>query len=334
MVRTLPLCYLAKAHMHPHSRRTWVRPSCRFIPAVLVLLRLRGRTSEASAHLPIRRGFGLGSGDGSREVSPQPSSKRVSFHAVTGPSRHSRGLPVVLSRCITLTDGAFRTPSLSRLTNILHLSDPPSSPPSSPTFLASTEMVAPAGLEPARIRPHRAAPSCRRTPTLTERNGTTQPPATCVPPHRVHSAERNAIGQRPRSTDAVLTGRRPTSPALTRDSHPLGTRICCARLCPFGRTLNPLPKKQGKSSVFLHGALCGARHQGVAPDKKKDKGYERDLRKRCGLRDHNAYPNTGVGRRFGQGDFPSGFPLDLRVKETRARLTACTGTKEQHRVLT
>ena len=202
-------------------------------------------------------------------------SNCVSFHAVTGPSRHSRGLPVVLSRCITLIDGAVPNSVFS-----------PDSPTSSisPSLrfssIASTEMVAPAGLEPARIRPHRAAPSCRRTPTLTERNGTTQPPAACVPPHRVHSAERNAVGQRPRSTDAVLTGRRPTSPALTRDSHPLGTRICCARLCPFGRTLNPLPKKQGKSSVFLHGALCGARHQGVAPDKKKDKGYERDLRKR------------------------------------------------------
>ena len=139
-------------------------------------------------------------------------------------------------------------------------------------------MVAPAGLEPARIRPHRAAPSCRRTPTLTERNGTTQPPATCVPRHRVHSAERNAISQRPRSTDAVLTGRRPTSPALTRDSHPLGTRICCARLCPFGRTLKASPLRQPKSSVFLHGALCGCGTKASLPIKRRIK----DMKGTCG----------------------------------------------------
>lgn len=181
-------------------------------------------------------------------------SKRVSFHAVTGPSRRSRGLPVVLSHCITLIDGA--------VPNSVHSPDSPTSPPLRSTIISttviSTEMVAPAGLEPARIRPHRAAPSCRRTPTLTERNGTTQPPATCVPHHRLHSAERNAISQRLRPTDAVLTGRRPTSPALTRDSHPLGTRICCARLCPFdGRSTRCLKSRASLPFSFT-GRCAGA----------------------------------------------------------------------------
>lgn len=146
--------------MHPHSRRTWVRPSCRFIPAVLVLLRLRGRTSEASAHLPIRRGFGLGSGDGSREVSPQPSSKCVSFHAVTGPSRHSRGLPVVLSRCITLIDGA--------VPNSVHSPDSPTSSISPILLHRLHRNGRPGG---ARTRTHPATSGSTVVPTYSDSHG-------------------------------------------------------------------------------------------------------------------------------------------------------------------
>ena len=209
---------------------------------------------------------------------------RVSHHSacLSTPSQvhpSKRSETSCLSSCPAVSPyGAGRSEPrlLSRLANILHLSDSPTSPPSSPPKWSPRRGSNPHAS--GHIGQHRRADVLRLS-----RSGTVQlshlPPAFHI--HRVHSAERNAYSQRPRSTDAVLTGRRPTSPALTRDSHPLGTRICCARLCPFGRTLNPLPKKQGKSSVFLHGALCGARHQGVAPDRKKDKGYERDLRKRC-----------------------------------------------------
>lgn len=42
----------------------------------------------------------------------------------------------------------------------------------------------------------------------------------------------------------------------------------------------------------------------------------------------------GRGQGGVDGDFPLGFPLDLRVKEARAHLSACTGTKEQTSRLT
>lgn len=110
-----------------------------------------------------------------------PKSVCVSFHAATGPSRCPRA--ACLSSC-----------------------------------LRSPKMVVPAGLEPACIRPHRAAPSCRHTPIRTGRNGT--------------SRQRLSPGQI-RACSAANPGLLPTSPALAHGSHPLGTRICCARLCPF-----------------------------------------------------------------------------------------------------
>lgn len=110
------------------------------------------------------------------------------------------------------TDGAFRTPSLSRLTNILHLSDSPTSPPSSPTFLASTEMVPRAGLEPARaalLRSHQRADVAGISPAGTGKLN-----------------RRRAI-----YCGAAVC----TIPALARDSRLLGTRICCARLAWYLR---------------------------------------------------------------------------------------------------
>jgi len=55
---------------------------------------------------------------------------------------------------------------------------------------------------------------------------------------------------------------------------------------------------------------------------------------RDGLRDPRAYPNTGAEQGGIDGYFPLDFPFRFGLKETRAHLTACTGTKEQTSQLT
>lgn len=97
--------------------------------------------------------------------------------------------------------------------------------------LCPTEMVAPAGLEPARDRPHKEAPSRLHTPSLTERNGTIQPPATGVPHHRLHRGAKS----RAKSPLHLCSTDRPNAyisrPASRR--LPFGVRISCARLLPL-----------------------------------------------------------------------------------------------------
>lgn len=166
----------------------------------------------------------------------------------------------------------------------------------SPTFLASTEMVAPAGLEPARIRPHRAAPSCRHTPNLTERNGTSH--GRLCPAARTH----------------ISTARLPDLRYLSRPD---------TRLPPFGdsdllrtalllrRTLKASLCRLPKSSVFLHGALCGSDTKASLPIKRRIK----DMKGACGsdARGHDRaagssrLPCTGAGRAESTGTFRCTF---------------------------
>lgn len=195
------------------------------------------------------------------------------------PRRHRSILPFEQLACRPVA--TFITLPGRGVPNPAPCPDSPTSPPS-PTFLISTEMVAPAGLEPARVQPHRAAPSCRRTPTLTERNGTIQPPATCVPRSSgSFRGEKCHISQRPRSTDAVLDrpktyiSRPDTRLPPFRDSDLLRTALL------LRTDAQGIASKAAQVFRFPSRGAVQGRHQGIAPDKKKDKGYERDLRKRC-----------------------------------------------------
>lgn len=157
---------------------------------------------------------------------------------------------------------------------------------SSTTYASSVNLIAPAGLEPARGRLHREAPSRLHAPNRTERNGTTRPPAVRFPHHGPHGGAK-LQEKVSANAHAVLAGPNAyiSRPASRR--HPLGVRICCARLLPSsgGSTFHGYLTVRMSIRLASRGVYHGAppAQRGGAPDRKKDKGEERRLRKRDAL---------------------------------------------------
>jgi hypothetical protein len=144
------------------------------------------------------------------------------------PRRH-RSIPLLRLACRPVSGKARVFPRRHRSIRrsvARHLACRPVS--ESTTYAHPTKLVAPAGLEPARDRPHKEAPSRLRTPSLTERNGTIQLPAVRFPHHRFHGGAK-VVRKSPLTPMQYSSDRTPISPAL-----PLGATFLASGFIAHG----------------------------------------------------------------------------------------------------